>query len=60
MRFEAKGIELRFSWICLGRTRSTRAQALSAMRLMHNEKAVLPELTEQFEAAEAWLRPMRP
>lgn len=35
-------------------------QALTAMRLMHKEKAVLPELTEQFEAAEAWLRPMRP
>ncbi|KAL5513024.1 hypothetical protein ACEPAH_3422 [Sanghuangporus vaninii] len=34
--------------------------ALTAMRLMHSEKAVLPELAEQFEAAEAWLRPMRP
>ena len=36
------------------------AQALAAMRLMHSEKAILPELSEQFEAAEAWLRPMRP
>lgn len=35
-------------------------QALTAMRQMHSEKAVLPELTEQFEAAEVWLRPMRP
>lgn len=37
-----------------------RMQALTAMRQMHSEKAVLPELTEQFEAAEVWLRPMRP
>lgn len=35
-------------------------QALTAMRLMAKEKAVLPELTEQFEAAELWLSPMRP
>ena len=38
----------------------TGIQALIAMRQMHSEKAVLPELTEQFEAAEIWLRPMRP
>ncbi|TDL23820.1 XPG I-region protein [Rickenella mellea] len=34
--------------------------ALTAMRLMQAENAVLPELTEQFEQAEVWLRPMRP
>lgn len=34
--------------------------ALHAMRLMHEGRAVLPELIEQFEAAEAWLKPMRP
>jgi hypothetical protein len=32
--------------------------ALTAMR--HSEGAVLPELIDQFEAAEAWLAPMRP
>lgn len=35
-------------------------QALSAMRHLHTENAVLTELIEQFEAAEAWLAPMRP
>lgn len=30
------------------------------MRHLHSESAVLPELIEQFEAAEAWLAPMRP
>ncbi|KAF8998120.1 temperature dependent protein affecting M2 dsRNA replication [Cyathus striatus] len=34
--------------------------ALSAMRHLHSEGAVLRELIEQFEAAEAWLAPMRP
>ncbi|KAJ8509502.1 hypothetical protein ONZ45_g8339 [Pleurotus djamor] len=34
--------------------------ALTAMRHLHSEGAVLPELIDQFEAAEAWLRPMRP
>lgn len=38
----------------------SREQALIAMRSLHSEKAVLPELAEQFEAAEVWLRPMRP
>ena len=36
------------------------SQALTAMRQMHSEGAVLPELISQFEAAEAWLGPMRP
>ncbi|KAF7983678.1 hypothetical protein HWV62_19583 [Athelia sp. TMB] len=34
--------------------------ALTAMRLLHAEGAVLRELIDQFEAAEAWLAPMRP
>jgi len=34
--------------------------ALAAMRSLHSEGAVLPELAEAFEAAEAWLQPMRP
>lgn len=34
--------------------------ALTAMRQLHSENAVLPELVDQFEAAEAWLAPMRP
>jgi len=34
--------------------------ALAAMRHLHSENAVLTELIEQFEAAEAWLAPMRP
>ena len=35
-------------------------QALTAMRQLHSEGAVLRELIDQFEAAEAWLAPMRP
>ena len=31
-----------------------------AMRQLHAEGSVLRELVDQFEAAEAWLRPMRP
>ncbi|PPQ69602.1 hypothetical protein CVT26_001590 [Gymnopilus dilepis] len=34
--------------------------ALAAMRHLHSEGAVLRELIEQFEAADAWLAPMRP
>ncbi|KAF7309372.1 XPG I-region protein [Mycena indigotica] len=34
--------------------------ALTAMRQLHSEAAVLRELVDQFEAAEAWLAPMRP
>ncbi|KAK0497478.1 temperature dependent protein affecting M2 dsRNA replication-domain-containing protein, partial [Armillaria luteobubalina] len=34
--------------------------ALTAMRQLHSEGAVLRELIDQFEAAEAWLAPMRP
>ncbi|KAI6009219.1 temperature dependent protein affecting M2 dsRNA replication [Pisolithus marmoratus] len=34
--------------------------ALIAMRQLHSEGAVLRELIDQFEAAEAWLAPMRP
>ncbi|KJA18080.1 hypothetical protein HYPSUDRAFT_205688 [Hypholoma sublateritium FD-334 SS-4] len=34
--------------------------ALAAMRQLHSERAVLGELIDQFEAAEAWLAPMRP
>jgi len=34
--------------------------ALTAMRQLHSEDAVLRELINQFEAAEAWLAPMRP
>lgn len=34
--------------------------ALFAMRQLHSEGAVLRELIDQFEAAEAWLAPMRP
>jgi len=34
--------------------------ALSAMRQLHSEGVVLRELIDQFEAAEAWLAPMRP
>ncbi|KAH9001526.1 temperature dependent protein affecting M2 dsRNA replication, partial [Lactarius akahatsu] len=33
--------------------------ALTAMRQLHSEQAVLPELIDQFKAAEAWLGPMR-
>lgn len=33
---------------------------LTAMRQLHSESAVLRELIDQFEAAEAWLAPMRP
>ncbi|KAF5360086.1 hypothetical protein D9758_007578 [Tetrapyrgos nigripes] len=33
---------------------------LMAMRQLHSEGAVLQELIDQFEAAEAWLKPMRP
>ena len=35
-------------------------QALIAMRQLHAEGAVMVELIDQFEAAEAWLGPMRP
>ncbi len=35
-------------------------QTLTAMRQLHSEGAVLRELIDQFEAAEAWLAPMRP
>jgi hypothetical protein len=35
-------------------------QALTAMRQLHSEGIVLRELIDQFEAAEAWLAPMRP
>ena len=35
-------------------------QTLMAMRQLHSEGAVLRELIDQFEAAEAWLAPMRP
>jgi hypothetical protein len=35
-------------------------KALTAMRQLHSEGAVLRELIDQFEAAEAWLAPMRP
>ena len=41
-------------------TFSHGGQALTAMRLMSNDKAVPLELTQQFEQAEIWLRPMRP
>ncbi len=41
-----------FPFICL--------QALTAMRQLHSEGAVLREMIDQFEAAEAWLAPMRP
>ena len=34
--------------------------ALNAMRVMFKEGAVMRELMDQFEAAEAWLAPMRP
>lgn len=34
--------------------------ALTAMRQLHGEGAVLRELIDQFEGAEAWLKPMRP
>ncbi|KAJ3511835.1 hypothetical protein NLJ89_g3869 [Agrocybe chaxingu] len=34
--------------------------ALAAMRHLHSEGAVLRELIDQFEAADAWLAPMRP
>lgn len=34
--------------------------ALMAMRQLHSEGQVLRELIDQFEAAEAWLAPMRP
>jgi hypothetical protein len=34
--------------------------ALNAMRVMVGERAVTRELMDQFEAAEAWLAPMRP
>ncbi|KAG6899698.1 hypothetical protein C0993_007858 [Termitomyces sp. T159_Od127] len=34
--------------------------ALIAMRHLHSEGSVLRELIDQFEAAEAWLAPMRP
>ncbi|KIM38299.1 hypothetical protein M413DRAFT_244120 [Hebeloma cylindrosporum] len=34
--------------------------ALAAMRQLHSEDSVMRELIEQFEAAEAWLAPMRP
>jgi len=33
---------------------------LTAMRQLHSEAAVLREMIDQFEAAEAWLAPMRP
>jgi len=34
--------------------------ALAAMRSLRSENAVLVELADTFEAAEAWLQPMRP
>ncbi|TFK20242.1 XPG I-region protein [Coprinopsis marcescibilis] len=34
--------------------------ALTAMRVLHSERSVQDELINQFEAAEAWLGPMRP
>ncbi|KAJ6468720.1 XPG I-region protein, partial [Mycena vulgaris] len=37
-----------------------KLEALTAMRQLHSEGAVLRELIDQFEAAEAWLAPMRP
>ena len=42
------------------RVLTRKFQALTAMRQLHSEQAVLPELIDQFEAAEAWLGPMRP
>jgi len=33
---------------------------LLAIRSMHADSAILPELAEAFENAEGWLRPMRP
>lgn len=30
------------------------------MRQLHSEGNAMPELIDQFEAAEAWLAPMRP
>jgi hypothetical protein len=30
------------------------------MRQLHSEGGIYQELIDQFEAAEAWLRPMRP
>jgi hypothetical protein len=42
------------------RVLTVKLQALTAMRQLHSEQAVLPELIDQFEAAEAWLGPMRP
>lgn len=42
------------------RVLTRKVQALTAMRQLHSEQAVLPELIDQFEAAEAWLGPMRP
>ncbi|KAG9004019.1 hypothetical protein FRB94_002728 [Tulasnella sp. JGI-2019a] len=33
---------------------------LSAIRSLHGEKQCLPDLAEQFEAAQRWLAPMRP
>lgn len=36
------------------------SQALTAIRTMHSEGGVMPELAEVFEAADAWLQPMRP
>lgn len=39
---------------------SWEEQALAGIRQMHAERMVQAELIDQFEAAEAWLRPMRP
>ncbi|KAI0831929.1 hypothetical protein BC628DRAFT_568477 [Trametes gibbosa] len=41
-------------------TAAADGQTLTAMRQLHSEGAVLRELIDQFEAAEAWLAPMRP
>lgn len=35
-------------------------QTLTAMRCLHSENAAPAEVIDQFEAAEAWLAPMRP
>lgn len=49
-----------FLFCCCCSVRVCGRQALMAMRQLHAEGSVQAELIDQFEAAEAWLGPMRP
>ncbi|KAJ7155893.1 XPG I-region protein [Mycena filopes] len=57
---EAKAMALEICEETFPGVKYPKLEALTAMRQLHSEGAVLRELIDQFEAAEAWLAPMRP